>query len=86
MEISAGMRSSLNEDESVSANEEYSGIVGGMEGQYVTSIKKSAYTYRVGLASSITCTVKRNRHTIACWHYSLGATRILYYFSCCESA
>lgn len=39
MEISAEMRLSLNEDESVSADEEYRGIVGGIEGQYVTSIK-----------------------------------------------
>lgn len=44
MEISAGMRSSLNEDESASADEEYSGIVGGMEGQYDTSIKKKVST------------------------------------------
>lgn len=29
MKISAGMRSILNEDESISADEEYSGIVGG---------------------------------------------------------
>lgn len=41
MKISAGMRLSLNEDELVSDDEEYSGIVGGMEGQYVTSIKIS---------------------------------------------
>lgn len=33
------MRLSLNEDESVIANEEYSGIVGGLEGHYVTSLK-----------------------------------------------
>lgn len=84
MEISAGMRSSLNEDEWISADEEYSGIIGGMEEQYVTSIKKCLHLQ--SRACIFNNMYSQEKQTIAYWHYSLGATRILYYFSCCESA